>query len=142
MRIGIGLGLLGAACLIACGSSSSKGGGGPSGSGGDSSGGGGAENTAGNAGKSSLPRGGKSNQGEAGEGNNSGDAGEGGASDQPPVVSSAKPHTAGGLVAGGTVGHSKHFTGVFSLGAAPGGNGLLTSKSHQLRGGVLGASQK
>jgi hypothetical protein len=134
MRIVYGLGLLGAACLMACGSSSPKGGG-PSGSGGDGSGG--TENVAGNAGAGSH-KAGSSNHGDAGDGSG-GDAGSG---DLPPVVSSAKPHTAGGLVAGGSVGHSAHFTGVFTLGAAPGGNGLTTSKSHQLRGGVIGASQK
>jgi hypothetical protein len=132
MRIVFGLGLLGAACLIACGSSSK--GGGPGGSGGDSSGG--AENIAGNAGNAGAGH--KAGASNAGDGSG-GDAGSG---DEPPVVSAAKPHTAGGLVAGGTVGHSAHFTGVFTLGAAPGGNGLTTSKSQQLRGGVLGASQK
>ena len=131
MRIVYCLGLLGAACLFACGSSS-KGNSGPVGSGGDGSGGDDSVAGAGNhkAGASSV--------GDAGDGNG-GDAGSG---DVPPVVSAAKPHAAGGLVAGGTVGHSAHFTGVFSLGAAPGGNGLTTSKSQQLRGGVLGASQK
>jgi hypothetical protein len=59
-----------------------------------------------------------------------------------PVVSTAKPHAAGGLVAGGVVAHSAHFTGVFSLGAAPGGNRISTSAKYQLRAGVLGASQK
>jgi hypothetical protein len=56
-------------------------------------------------------------------------------------VSTAKPHAAGGLVAGGVVAHSAHFTGVFSLGASPGGNRIMTSANHQLRGGVIGASQ-
>jgi len=130
------LGLLGAACLIACGSSS-KGGGGPSGSGGDGSGG--TENSAGSAGAGHKA--GSSSTGDAGDGNG-GNGGDAGAIDMPPVVSSAKPHAAGGLVAGGSVGHSAHFTGVFSLGAAPGGNGISTSKAQQLRGGVLGASQK
>lgn len=140
MRIVKGLGLLAAACLIACGSSSksvSPGGSGGDGSGGDGSGG--AENVAGNAGASAHHAGASnSGGGDAGDGSG-GDAGSG---DLPPVVSSAKPHAAGGLVAGGSVGHSKHFSGVFSLGAAPGGNGVMTSKSQQLRGGVIGASQK
>ena len=119
MRIALGLALLSAACIFACGSSSNKG-------------------AAGTAGGDSSGKGGRS---DAGAGNGlDGDAGEAGA---PPVavVSAAKPHAAGGLVAGGVVAHSAHFTGVFSLGAAPGGNGVLTSGSSQLRGGVLGASQ-
>jgi hypothetical protein len=136
MRIVYGLGLLGAACLFACGSSSK--GGGPSGSAGDGSGG--IENVAG----AGNHRAGSSGAGDAGDGNetSAGAGGDAGSGDMPPVVSSAKPHAAGGLVAGGTVGHSAHFTGVFSLGAGPGGNGLSTSKSQQLRGGVIGASQK
>ena len=129
MRIVFGLALLGAACVVACGSSSSggttsKGGAasvaGESGTGGKNSGHGGASN------------------GDAGDA----DPGVGGAI-EPPVVSAAKPHAAGGLVAGGVVAHSAHFTGVFSLGAAPGGNGVSTSSTKtQLRGGVIGASQK
>jgi hypothetical protein len=54
----------------------------------------------------------------------------------------AAPHAAGALVAGGVVAHSANFTGVFTLGAAPGGNGVSTSATKQLRGGVIGASQK
>ncbi len=131
MRTVIGLGLLGAACLIACGSS---GGGGGAANGGDGSGG------ADSAGGASAHAGAGNHHGGADSGG--GDGGEAGAVDTTPVVSTAKPHVAGGLVAGGVVGHSKNFTGVFSLGASPGGNGLTTSKSQQLRGGVLGASQQ
>src|SRR5882724_6798929 len=118
MRIALGLALLGAACIYACGSSSGspKGGsaGADMGAAGDSSGNGGS------AGKSG---------GSAGNGTSSGDAGAGGEGGVAiaPVVSTAKPHTAGGLVAGGIIAHSKHFTGVFSLGAAPGGNRISTS---------------
>jgi hypothetical protein len=135
MRIALGLALLSAACIYACGSSSSSGKGGSAGE-------------IGAAGDSSSD-GGKGNGG-AGKGNTGGDAGAigdsgaGGASDVPivVVVSDAKPHAAGGLVAGGIVAHSKHFTGVFSLGAAPGGNRISSTTKTQLRGGVLGASQK
>ena len=129
MRIVFGLALLGAACGVACGSSSSGG----------TASNGGAESKAGESGT-----GGKNGGGKAGAGN--GDAGDSdpgvGGSIEPPVVSVGKPHAAGGLVAGGVVAHSAHFTGVFSLGAAPGGNGVSTSAKSQLRGGVLGASQK
>jgi hypothetical protein len=131
MRIAFGLALVSAACIFACGGSKSNvaGSGGADGSAGDTSGTGG------------------SGVGEAGSTNISGEAGEGGeagaaSQPEPIVVSSAKPHAAAGLVAGGVVAHSAHFTGVFSLGASPGGNGLLTSSNHQLRGGVLGASQQ
>jgi hypothetical protein len=133
MRIALGLALLSAACIYACGSSNS------------SSPGGSAGADIGAAGDSSSA--GKGNA-HAGSGNStgSGDAGEGGECGAPVVpiivVSTAKPHAAGGLVAGGIIAHSKHFTGVFSLGAAPGGNGTTTSSDSQLRGGVLGASQK
>lgn len=132
MRIALGLALLSAACIYACGGSSGspKGGsaGAEIGAAGDSS------SNGGSAGKSS---------GSAGNGTVGGDAGEGGEGGSAPVsvVSTAKPHAAGGIVAGGIIAHSKHFTGVFSLGAAPGGNRISTSASYQLRGGVLGASQ-
>ena len=136
MRIALGLALLSAACIYACGSSSSS----PKG--------GGAGADIGAAGDSSSSGG----NGSAGKGNTSGgDAGSAGTGDSGAagdtgtpivVISTGKPHAAGGLVAGGVVAHSKHFTGVFSLGAAPGGNRILTSSSYQLRGGVLGASQK
>lgn len=125
MRIAFGLALVCAACIAACGG----------GSNGGSSGGGGAD---GKAGESSGGSGNSGNNGDAGDGN----GGDAGGTGLPPVVSVAKPHQAGGLVAGGVVGHSKNFTGVFSLGAAPAGNGVLTSKTHQLRGGVIGASQR
>jgi len=135
MRIALGLALLSAACIYACGSSSSSPKGGSAGT------------DIGAAGDSSS-NGGKGNGG-AGKGNTSGDtglgdSGAGGDNGEPivPVISTAKPHAAGGLVAGGVVAHSKHFTGVFSLGAAPGGNRISTSTNYQLRGGVLGASQK
>lgn len=138
MRIALGLALLSAACIYACGSSSSspKGGsaGADIGAAGDSS-----SNGGGGAGKGNTNGGGTN--ADAGT---TGDSGAGGDTGEPivPVISTAKPHAAGGLVAGGTVGHSKHFTGVFSLGAAPGGNRISTSTNYQLRGGVLGASQK
>jgi hypothetical protein len=134
MRIAFGLALISVACIFACGGSKSN-----------AVGSGGADGT---AGADTSGTGGKTSSSHAGAGNALGDAGEGGAAggaDTPPVivvVSSANPHAAGGLVAGGVVAHSKHFTGVFSLGASPGGNGLLTSSGTQLRGGVLGASQK
>jgi hypothetical protein len=127
MRIALGLVLLSAACIYACGSSSSspKGGSAGIGAAGDNSG---------SAGKGSSDAG----------ANGIGESGAGGDNGVPilPVISMAKPHAAGGLVAGGIIAHSKHFTGVFSLGAAPGGNRISTSASYQLRGGVLGASQK
>jgi hypothetical protein len=133
MRIALGLALLSAACIYACGSSSSSPKGGSAGT------------EIGAAGDSSSNGG----QGSAGKGNSAGstgigDSGAGGDNGEPivPVVSTAKPHAAGGIVAGGIVAHSKHFTGVFSLGAAPGGNRISTSTNYQLRGGVLGASQK
>ncbi len=132
MRIAYGLALLGAACVFACGSSSSN-----SGSNGGSS------SSAGSAGSSSAGTsngsGGSSN-GNGGSG--VGEGGEAGAVDTTPVVSMATPHAAGGLVAGGVIAHSANFTGVFSLGAAPGGNGVLTSATKQLRGGIIGATQK
>jgi hypothetical protein len=137
MRIALGLALLGAACIYACGGSSgsSKGGsaGADIGAAGDSS------SNGGSAGKSSGSAGNGTIIGDAGAG---GEGGEGGSAPPVVVVSTAKPHAAGGLVAGGVIAHSKHFTGVFSLGAAPGGNRILTSTSYQMRGGVLGASQK
>ena len=125
MRASFCLVLLGSLALVACGSSS-NGGGGSSGADGKA--------------------GGDSSGGKGSGGADSGDAGDtgtgvGGKVDVP-VVSAAKPHAAGGLVAGGTVAHSKNFTGVFTLGAAPGGNGVSTSAKSQLRGGVIGASQK
>jgi len=137
MRIALGLALLGAACIYACGGSSgsSKGGsaGADIGAAGDSSGNG-------TAGKGNS---GGDTSSDAGS-NGIGDSGAGGDTGVPivPVISTAKPHAAGGLVAGGIIAHSKHFTGVFSLGAAPGGNRISTSTKYQLRGGVLGASQK
>jgi hypothetical protein len=136
MRIALGLALFGAACVFACGSSSSNPKGGSAGSAGTGdttagSGSGGKGSTAG------AGSGADSNGGAAGD---IGEGGEGGVS--VPVVSTAAPHTAGGLVAGGVIAHSTHFTGIFSLGAAPGGNGVLTSATKQLRGGVIGASQK
>jgi hypothetical protein len=137
MRIALGLALLSAACIYACGSSSSspKGGsaGADIGAAGDSSSSGGKAN--GSAGKGDTG-------GDSGA-NGIGDSGAGGDNGVPIVViSTAKPHAAGGIVAGGLIAHSKHFTGVFSLGAGPGGNRIMTSSSYQLRGGVLGASQK
>jgi hypothetical protein len=140
MRIALGLALLSAACIYACGSSSSSDQGGSAGAdigaAGDSSSSGGN----GSAGKGNTSGGDTSSDaGSAG----TGDSGAAGDTGTPiVVVSTAKPHAAGGLVAGGIVAHSKHFTGVFSLGAAPGGNRILTSSSYQMRGGVLGASQK
>jgi hypothetical protein len=132
MRIALGLALLGAACIYACGSSSSS-----SPKGGSAGAGiGAAGDSTGSAGKGSG-----GNTGSDAGSNGLGEAGAGGESEVP-VVSTAKPHAAGGLVAGGVIAHSKHFTGVFSLGAAPGGNRILTSTSYQLRGGVLGASQQ
>ncbi|HEX7451891.1 MAG TPA: hypothetical protein VF294_06380 [Polyangiaceae bacterium] len=142
MRIALGLALLSAACIYACGSSSSSGKGGSAGAdigaAGDSSSTGGKGN--GGAGKGNTSGGDTSSDaGSAG----TGDSGAAGDTGTPiVVVSTAKPHAAGGLVAGGVVAHSKHFTGVFSLGAAPGGNRISTSANYQLRGGVLGASQK
>lgn len=136
MRIAYGLALLGAACLFACGSSSSN-----SGSNGGSS------SSAGSAGSSSSSAGtssssGGSSNGNGGSGTGIGDGGEAGTPDTTPVVSMATPHAAGGLVAGGVIAHSANFTGVFALGESPGGNGVLTSATKQLRGGVIGASQK
>jgi hypothetical protein len=137
MRIALGLALLSAACIYACGSSSSSGKGGSAGAeigaAGDSSSSGGKGN--GGAGKGSTSDAGSTGIGDSGAGGDNGDP-------IVPVISTAKPHAAGGIVAGGVVAHSKHFTGVFSLGAAPGGNRISTSTSYQLRGGVLGASQK
>jgi hypothetical protein len=132
MRIAFGLALISAACIFACGGSKSN-----------AAGSGGADSTGGDT----NGAGGKGSGSHAGAGDEAGEAGEGGAAGAVStpvivVVSMAKPHAAGGLVAGGVVAHSKHFTGVFSLGASPGGNGLLTSSSSQLRGGVLGASQQ
>ena len=133
MRIVFGLTLVGALCAMACGGGSkSTPSGGSGGSGADSAGGADSLGGSGN-----HPGGGRGNS--AGDGPS--DGGEAGAVDVP-VVSTATPHAAGGLVAGGVVAHSAHFTGVFSLGAAPGGNGVLTSATRQLRGGVVGASQK
>jgi hypothetical protein len=132
MRIALGLALLSAACIYACGGSGSNSKGGSAGAG------------IGAAGDSSSNGGdGSAGKGNGSSGNGSGDAGEGGegGSATVPIVSTAKPHAAGGLVAGGIIAHSKHFTGVFSLGAAPGGNRISTSTKYQLRGGVLGASQ-
>ena len=134
MRIVFGLALLGAACVVACGSSSK---GSPGSGGADANGG---DTGDGTAGKGHGSGGKGSSSGGAGNGD-AGDTGDAGSNDVP-VVSNGKPHAAGGLVAGGVVAHSAHFTGVFSLGAAPGGNGVSTSKSSQLRGGVIGASQK
>jgi len=140
MRIAFGLALLGAGCIYACGSSSS--GNTPGGSAGadvGAAGDNGASGGNGSAGKGAQP-----STGDSGAGN--GEAGEGGAAGSAPVtpviVSTALPHAAGGLVAGSMVAHSAHFSGIFSLGAAPGGNRILTSANHQLRAGVIGASQK
>ena len=136
MRIAFGLALVGAACIYACGSSSSTTPGGSAGAdigaAGDNSGAG--TSNGGN---------GNSNAG-SGNGTSTGDAGEGGAAGAPVVVvvSTGKPHAASGLVAGGVVAHSAHFTGVFTLGEAPGGNRIMTSANSQLRGGVIGATQK
>ena len=132
MRIVFGLALLGASCVLACGSSG---------------GGGGSNNSSAGANSSAGDEGKAGGNGSGGKGSSSGGAGNGEAGDTgeaggAPVVSSGKPHAAGGLVAGGVVAHSKNFTGVFSLGAAPGGNGVSTSANSQLRGGVVGASQK
>ena len=137
MRIALGLALLSAACIYACGSSSSSPKGG---SAGDGIGAAGDSSSSGGKGNGGAGKGNTSGGGDAGA---TGDSGAGGAPDVPIiVVSTAKPHAAGGIVAGSTVAHSKHFTGVFSLGAGPGGNRIMTSPSYQLRGGVLGASQK
>ena len=140
MRIALGLALLGAACIYACGGSSgsSKGGGGAA-----DIGAAGEDNSTGGKGSAGKGNSGGDTSSDAGS-NGTGDSGAAGDNGMPsmPVVSAAKPHAAGGLVAGGVVAHSKHFTGVFSLGAAPGGNRISTSTRYQLRGGVLGASQK
>ena len=132
MRIALGLALLGAGCVFACGSSSNNSVGGTAGADMGAAGDDGSNGGKGSAGKGNTA------------GADNGDAGEGGAAGSPPVVivSTAKPHTAVGLVAGGVVAHSTHFTGVFSLGAGPGGNRIMTSANNQLRGGVLGASQQ
>jgi len=136
MRIAFGLALVGAGCIYACGSSSSSTPGGSAGAdigaAGDSSGAG-----TSNGGK------GNSNAG-SGNGTSTGDAGEGGAAGAPVavIISTATPHAASGLVAGGVVAKSAHFKGVFTLGEAPGGNRIMTSANSQLRGGVIGASQK
>lgn len=138
MRIAFGLALLGAGCIYACGSSSSST---PAGSAGASIGAAGDNSSNGGSSNGSS---GNGSGASGGDGTVVGDAGAGGEGGTPivPVVSTAKPHAAGGIVAGGVVAHSKHFTGVFSLGAAPGGNRIMTSGNYQLRGGVLGASQK
>jgi hypothetical protein len=128
MRIAFGVAFIGAACVFACGSSSSNGAG--------SAGSAGAS-TAG----SSSSGGGSSSGGSSATGGEAGDIGAAGVV-EPVVVSMAKPHAAGGLVAGGVSAHSANFSGVFTLGAAPGGNGVLTSGTKQLRGGIIGASQK
>jgi hypothetical protein len=134
MRFAYGLAaVVGLVCAIACGSSSSN----SSGSSGGSSGTAGNSTTTGGTdstgGTNST---GGSGIGAAGDGN----LGEGGV--DVPVVSTASPHGATSLVAGGVIAHSANFTGVFSLGQAPGGNGVLTSKNAQLRGGIIGATQK
>jgi hypothetical protein len=137
MRIAFGLALVGAGCIYACGSSSSSTPGGSAGADIGAAGDNGSNGGNGSGGKTG---------GNAGTGNSVGvgDAGEGGAAGAPvvPVVSTAMPHAAGGLVAGGVVAHSAHFTGVFTLGQAPGGNRIMTSANSQLRGGVIGATQK
>jgi hypothetical protein len=140
MRIALGLALLGAGCIYACGSSSSST---PGGSAGADVGAAGDNSGAGTGAGTSSGGKGNSNAG-SGNGTSTGDAGEGGAAGAPVVVviSTATPHAASGLVAGGVVAHSAHFTGVFTLGEAPGGNRIMTSANSQLRGGVIGASQK
>ncbi|HEY4106823.1 MAG TPA: hypothetical protein VGM44_23140 [Polyangiaceae bacterium] len=127
-RSAVGAGLLSVACVLilgACGGSS----GGSSGSAGTSS----------SAGSTST--GGNASSGGSGTITSGGDAGEAGAGESTPIVAPSKPHAASATVAGGTVAHSVHFTGVFSLGEAPGGNGIHTGKNTQLRSGVIGASQ-
>ena len=136
MRLAYGWVVAGVALVVACGSSSSN----PAGGGGGSSG-----NSSSTAGDSSSSGGSGNHQGgsTATGGDGNGQGGEAGDATQlPPVVSMANPHAASGIVAGGVSAKSANFSGVFSLGAAPGGNGVLTSKNTQIRGGVLGASQK
>jgi hypothetical protein len=56
-------------------------------------------------------------------------------------VSNAGPHPGLSLVPGGVVAASESFIGVFTLGQAPGGNGLSSSENYQLRGGLVGSTQ-
>jgi hypothetical protein len=45
------------------------------------------------------------------------------------------------LVAGGGVAHSLNYSGVFSLGQSPGGNGIARSPNYRFHGGLIGATQ-
>ncbi len=50
-------------------------------------------------------------------------------------------HAGTATVSGGTHAASGSYSGVFTLSQSPGGNGLMASPLHQLRGGVVGATQ-
>ncbi len=57
-----------------------------------------------------------------------------------PAGTSAKQAFA--LPGAGVAAKGRLFKGVFTLGESPGGNGVMQSTNQQLRGGLVGATQK
>ena len=67
-----------------------------------------------------------------------GDGGDGGTSDSGTLTGK----TAMGLTSGGAVSHSPNYTLIGTLAQSPGGNNTSKSTNYQIRGGVVGATQK
>ena len=63
---------------------------------------------------------------------------DGGASDSGTLTGK----TAMGLTSGGAVSHSPNYTLIGTLAQSPGGNNTSKSTNYQIRGGVVGATQK
>ncbi|MCA9596696.1 MAG: hypothetical protein KC776_25440 [Myxococcales bacterium] len=50
-------------------------------------------------------------------------------------------HSGMAMLSGGTVMSSTNYKLVLSTGQSPGGNGVMTSTSYRLQGGIVGATQ-
>jgi len=65
----------------------------------------------------------------------------GNGNDNQNVTPSGGGHPGQALVSGGTVMTSSSYRLVLTTGQSPGGNGIFTSNSYRLQGGVVGATQ-
>jgi hypothetical protein len=127
------LAALSGAVLLGCGADGGGGGGGIGGSA-ASAGAAGSAGTAGGGTGGSSGSGGDS--GSGGSGGIAGAAGAGGTGGEPGGGSSAMA-----TVSGGSVMSSANYRLILTSGEGPGGNGVMTSPSYRLNGGLVGATQ-